>query len=1293
MSALTNQHINGYEFREQVGAGGFGVVFRAFQTAIGREVAIKVILPEHASQPSFRRRFEQEARLIARLEHPHIVPLYDYWQDEQGAFLVMRWLPKTLRSVLSDHALSLEDAARLLDQIASALQVAHQQGVIHRDIKPDNILLDSTDNAYLADFGIAKSLETPTITQDGQFVGSLAYVSPEQINQSDASPQTDIYSLGLVVYEVLTGGRPYEGVSASALIRHQLNEPLPSLRDRNPHLPAALDAVLAMATAKKPTERYPSAVRFAQAFRAALPSPRSLQPLPEALTERELEILKLMAEGLTNGGIAERLFLTAETVKWYKKQIYSKLNAHSKETALAQAQALNLIEPEAGSERSAVRVEQASITVASVIAPVPALRLPVQTTPFFGRDAEITALISLIRDEQTRLITLLAPGGMGKTRLALEVASRLGGDFTHGVSFVSLAQVASPENVVAAIAQTVGVVLAGQIDPAQQLLSHFRDQSALLVLDNFEHLLDAADLVNQILQEAPGVKILTTSRERLNLSAEMIFPLGGMDVPDETAEEAALLTSSAVRLFVGVARRTRASTPYTEGDLRQIGRICHLVGGMPLAILLAASWVEYLKVSDIADEVASGMDALESQWRDVPERQRSIRAVFEATWARLTEKERAVMMKLSVFRGGFTRRAAEQVAGASLRLLSVLVNKALLVMDAEGRCTIHELLRQYAAEQLADAGLADEIGAAHSAYYLQAVADREADLVGHNQLVALNDIAIDLDNLRAAVEWATNQEDFTRLSGAIHPLWLFFYMRSRYAEGSALLGMLDDHLHTVTPSPARDALLADVLSHQAHLNIYMFERHRADRMLVEAESLIDAVTQPRLSAFRQLVLATTMPWEDGLATLVPAREALLLYRSLKDQWGMAYALHRLGTAWLFSFSAETNREQITEYLQEAVGLCEAIGDGFLSASLQTAFTLYLPVDDPSRIERLQRIVDLRRAFGAPILIANALINLGMAYAYHGDLGRALLTFQEAVEIKRSQGNRRETVGFDDLGETYLRLGRLPDARAVFEEAFERVHDSEQAAWRNIYRVYLIHVDVAAGNYQEAEKRADELYRENESAADFASRHQMTLALTLAGWAALARQDPQMARMWQVRADDYAQGDATPNGAIFAQLLAGRIALSEQQFQNAADILSSAIRAFHGDYEPDASQGWDFYFGLMLALTGAGRAYLTLGDNNNAASCCQEALKEAQQRAIAPFALMGVSLAAEIAASAGVPNHADSLAWFVVHHPQTFAADRADAQALLDRLEHLDERNSATLEGQSLWEVVVDLLAD
>jgi tetratricopeptide (TPR) repeat protein len=268
----TGQRIKDYELHEQIGVGGFGAVYRAYQPNVLRDVAIKIILPSYASQPEFVRRFEREARLVARLEHMNIVPLYDFWQDNDGAYLVMRWLRGgSLRARLKQGPLELEAVARILSQISAALAFAHQQGVIHRDIKPDNILLDDASNAYLSDFGIAKDLENVlTGTEHNVMHGTPHYMSPEPFRGEIITPASDVYSLGIVLYELLTGQRPYGSLPMAEIVYKKLHEPLPSITPLRADVPEAINGVIQKATAKDPTARYHDALSLVAALETAV---------------------------------------------------------------------------------------------------------------------------------------------------------------------------------------------------------------------------------------------------------------------------------------------------------------------------------------------------------------------------------------------------------------------------------------------------------------------------------------------------------------------------------------------------------------------------------------------------------------------------------------------------------------------------------------------------------------------------------------------------------------------------------------------------------------------------------------------------------------------------------------------------------------------------------------------------------------------------------------------------------------------------------------------------------------
>jgi len=271
---LSGRAIRGYSLGERIGSGGMGAVYRAVQPLVEREVAVKIILPQFANQPEFIRRFEAEAQLVARLEHPHIVPLYDYWREPNAAYLVMRFLRGgSVQALLQNGAPPLEMVLRLMEQIASALGAAHRAGIIHRDLKPANILLDEDNNAYLADFGIAKNLSNPNLenqTQVDAIVGSPAYISPEQIRSEFVRPQSDIYCLGVMLYELLTGAAPFNGPTPVEIMHQHLTAPLPPLAAHRAGLPGQLDAVIERATAKDALERYENVEQLLKDLRKAL---------------------------------------------------------------------------------------------------------------------------------------------------------------------------------------------------------------------------------------------------------------------------------------------------------------------------------------------------------------------------------------------------------------------------------------------------------------------------------------------------------------------------------------------------------------------------------------------------------------------------------------------------------------------------------------------------------------------------------------------------------------------------------------------------------------------------------------------------------------------------------------------------------------------------------------------------------------------------------------------------------------------------------------------------------------
>ncbi len=550
-----------------------------------------------------------------------------------------------------------------------------------------------------------------------------------------------------------------------------------------------------------------------------------------------------------------------------------------------------LAEPDGGDESPA--------GLSAPAGPARTSRLPVPVTPLVGRAADVADICRRLLDPACRLLTLVGPGGSGKTRLAIEVAAQLRGRFADGAGFAALAPIMAPEHVAAAIADALDWPLPAGLAPETALLAWLRERELLLVVDNLEHLLDTTPLLGAIIREAPGVRLLATSRERLRVGGEWVVEVSGLAIPaDETLPTVARY--DAVQLFVDRARQIAGDFALTPTNRAAIARICRLLDGMPLGIELAATWVRALTPEEIAAELGRGLDFLSLSQRDAEPRHRSMRAAIDGSWSLLTAAEQQVMARLSVFRGPCDREAAAQVAGG-LPALTALIDKSLVrreAADGATRYVLHELVRQYAAERLA-ADPAEQQGAEarHAAYYAGLLQRSIATGTGGSSPAAWANLFGNIDNLRAAWTRAAAAGDTATVMGMARGLMLLYDLRGWRLDGAALFGGAAEALRGA--GPRADGARGAVLGLQGYFMILQ-QPAAAALLLEEGVALLEAAGETAERAHLLLHLGTV---ELSAARFAAARERYSMATELAgrdDYFTRLWATYLQGAAEVFT---------------------------------------------------------------------------------------------------------------------------------------------------------------------------------------------------------------------------------------------------------------------------------------------------------------------------------------------------------------------------------------------------------
>jgi non-specific serine/threonine protein kinase len=681
MPLTSGRRLGNYEIVAPLGAGGMGEVYRAKDIRLGREVALKVLPADVASDADRLARFEREARTVAGLNHPNIVTLFSVEDDGGTRFLTMELVEgRSLDQHVAPGGLPVARVVELGIALADALAAAHEKGVVHRDLKPANVMLTREGRVKVLDFGLAKldgpgtftdatqaaTLAAPLSTA-GQVLGTVPYMAPEQLRGETVDSRSDLFALGTVLYELAAGRRPFEGATLGIVSSAILRDTPIRLASVRADIPADLDGIVARCLEKEPGARFQRALDLGDALRR-------------------------VGQGQEAGTV---------------------------------------------------------------------MRLPpTPSTPLLGREETLIAAAARLR-AGARVLTVTGYGGTGKTRFSIELFRRLAPDYAGGAAFVSLASVTAAAEVLPAVAVTLDIAEAPGRPALDALCTVIGERRVLLLLDNLEQVLESAGEIAMLVSRCPGLQVIATSRAPLKIGAESEFVLPPLALPPrDTTSLDALRDCPSIALIVQRAERVKPDFVLTPANAEAIAAICRRLDGLPLAIELAASRVRVLEPAALLQRLDHALDLLTSGDRDLPHRQRTLRATISWSYSLLDAAEQRLLCRASVFHEGWTLEAMEQVCYAdderhrALDQLESLVEKGLVrVVGSGARYALLETIRAFAAEQLHAGGAVDATRQAHADYFVGFAAEVAAGIFGTTQLEAMRRGRDDNANTQAAIQW------------------------------------------------------------------------------------------------------------------------------------------------------------------------------------------------------------------------------------------------------------------------------------------------------------------------------------------------------------------------------------------------------------------------------------------------------------------------------------------------------------------------------------------------------------
>jgi predicted ATPase/class 3 adenylate cyclase/DNA-binding CsgD family transcriptional regulator len=1133
MTDRVGQQLGNYQLLKLIGRGSFAEVYLGEHQILNTQAAIKVLNTHFTSEDETR--FYAEARNMARLSHHHIVRVLDFNVNDGFPFLIMEYAPNgTLRQRHPKGTkVPLEIVVSYIRQVAKALQYIHSQKLIHRDVKPESMLLGQNHEILLTEFGtavVAQSTRSAQIRQPQEVAESVIYMAPEQL-MGKPRPASDQYALAIVTYEWLSGDPPFKG-SVPQLTGQHLSTPPPSLHQQILSIPPAIEQVVFKALAKDPQQRFASVQDFSDALEESSKvvstaqttffpsaeqqfeggqSPPGKRNLPSGTVtllftdiEGSTRLLQRLGDSYAEVLAECRQLMRATFQEWNGREVDTQGDAffiafaratdavlaavdaqralsahpwpedvvvrvrmglhtgeptvtqegyvgmdvhraarimsagHGGQVLLSQATA-NLVEQDLPEEvtlrdlgehhlKDLARPRHLyQLAISGVPDDFPPLKtldtypnnLPIQLTPFIGREQELETILQMLRRDDVRLLTLTGPGGAGKTRLGLQAAAELTDFFKDGVFFVNLAPISDSALVVPTIAETLDIQERADPFLQKRLKEILRKKQMLLLLDNFEQVIDAGVQVGDLLTSCPGLNVLVTSREALHLQAEHELPVPPLELPDpkHLPDLAEISQNAAIALFLQRGQAVKPDFQLTNANARAIVEICVRLDGLPLAIELAAARMKLFPPQALLARLNQRLAVLSGPLRDLPVRQQTLRNTIAWSYNLLNAQEQRLFRWLSVFVDGCTLQAIESVCSALsngdeaaqvLDAVASLIDKSLLqqteLEGEEPRFMMLETIREYGLERLAANEEMEATRQAHAEYFLTLAEEAEPQLMSREQAIWLKQLEREYDNLRAAFWWLVERGE----SGAAREMALrlsyvmavFSSIRGFWSEARTILERAIAGSESVEVS-----ILLNALDIAGGVAFALGDLDRAEALAKESLTLhreLENVSGIAQSLERLGTVARTRG--DLALSRSLIKEASELWRKIGDENGIASTLVEL--AGLENLLGQYAKARTL--FEESLAMRKALGNKRnISQSLfRLAEALFLAQIDPAAVHSLlEESLMLCRELGDKDGIAYCLRLSGQVAYSQEDTALARVLAEESLALFRELGNR------------------------------------------------------------------------------------------------------------------------------------------------------------------------------------------------------------------------------------------------------------------------------------------------